>query len=275
VSLKYHYIGLDFGIGRYQPHAADDVLDNGYGDCKDKHTLLAALLQAVGIEAWPALIHAGRKLEADVPSPAQFNHVITVVPRGDRLIWLDTTPEVSPFGLILLGLRNKQALVIASAKPPVLMTTPENPPFPQEQKFSMTGKLTADGTFSGHAEQSYRGDPEVLLRDLFRRVPQSQWKETVQRLSYGLNFGGDVSNVKITPPDDLDRPFELSYDYVRKRYGDWENHQITAPLPPIGLEVAKDSREKKPLDPVLLGAVGKITYRSRVGATKALLHKTA
>ena len=48
VSLKYHYIGLDFGIGRYQPHAADDVLDNGYGDCKDKHTLLASLLKAVG-----------------------------------------------------------------------------------------------------------------------------------------------------------------------------------------------------------------------------------
>src|SRR5208282_779466 len=48
VSLKFHYIGLDFGIGRYQPHAADDVLDNGYGDCKDKHTLLASLLKAAG-----------------------------------------------------------------------------------------------------------------------------------------------------------------------------------------------------------------------------------
>ena len=264
VSLKYHYIGLDFGIGRYQPHAADDVLDNGYGDCKDKHTLLAALLQAVGIEAWPVLIHSRRKLELDVPSPAQFDHVITVVPRGDKLIWLDTTPEVSPYGLILVGLRNKQALVIPRAKPPVVMTTPENPPFPQEQKFSMTGTLAADGTFTGHCDQSYRGDTEVLLRQVFRQVSQSQWNQAVQRFSYGLNFGGDVSNVKITSPDDLDRPFELSYDYVRKRYGDWDNHQITAPLPPMGIEVAKDSREKKPLDPVLLGGVGKITYRSRI-----------
>lgn len=264
VSLKYHYIGLDFGIGRYQPHAADDVLDNGYGDCKDKHTLLAALLQAVGIEAWPVLIHGRRKLEVDVPSPAQFDHVITVVPRGDRLIWLDTTPEVSPYGLILLSLRNKQALVIPSGKPPVLMTTPENPTFPQEQKFSMAGKLAADGTFSGHAEQSYRGDSEVSLREVFREVAQSQWKEVVQRLSYRMNFGGDVSNVNITPPDDLDRPFELSYDYVRKNYGDWENRQVIQPLPPMGMEVAKDSKDQKPLDPVLLGAVGKITYHSRV-----------
>jgi len=51
VSLRFHYIGLDFGTGRYQPHAAEDVLENGYGDCKDKHTLLASLLKAAGYEA--------------------------------------------------------------------------------------------------------------------------------------------------------------------------------------------------------------------------------
>ncbi len=56
VALHIHYVGLDFGIGRYQPHAADDVLSNEYGDCKDKHTLLAALLKAAGIEAWPVLV---------------------------------------------------------------------------------------------------------------------------------------------------------------------------------------------------------------------------
>ena len=27
---------IAFGIGRYQPHAADDVLTNNYGDCKDR-----------------------------------------------------------------------------------------------------------------------------------------------------------------------------------------------------------------------------------------------
>src|SRR5579859_6121751 len=132
VSLKYHYIGLDFGIGRYQPHAADDVLGNGYGDCKDKHTLMAALLKAAGIDAWPALIHASRKLDPDVPSPAQFNHVITVVPNGGKFIWLDTTPEVAPYQLLMVTLRDKQALVIPLSKSPLLMTTPANAPFPEE-----------------------------------------------------------------------------------------------------------------------------------------------
>jgi transglutaminase-like putative cysteine protease len=174
VSLRFHYIGLDFGIGRYQPHTADDVLGNGYGDCKDKHTLLASSLKAAGYDAWPALIHSQRKLDPELPSPAQFNHVITVVPIADQLIWLDTTPEVAPYGLLLNVLRDKQALVISSTKGPVLMRTPQNPPFPEDQEFSVEGKLGPDDVFTGHVEQSYRGDTEVVMRSWLRQVAQSQ-----------------------------------------------------------------------------------------------------
>src|SRR5207237_10103180 len=56
VSKEYRYVSLSFGVGRYQPHAATEVLANGYGDCKDKHTLLASLLAAVGLLAFPARI---------------------------------------------------------------------------------------------------------------------------------------------------------------------------------------------------------------------------
>jgi len=264
VSLKFHYIGLDFGIGRYQPHAADDVLDNGYGDCKDKHTLLASLLKAAGIEAWPALIHSTRKLDPDVPSPAQFNHVITVVPLNGSYIWLDTTPEVARYRFLLLGLRNKQALTVPIDQPPRLITTPENPLEPQRQEFSMSGKLDSEGTFTGHAEQVFEGDVEVMMRAAFRQVPESQWKELLQRFSRGLNFGGEVSNVKVTPPDDIDKPLEFSYDYVRKEFGGWKYRQITAPLPPIGVESYRGITVKKPVEPYPLGSLGKVIYHSRV-----------
>ena len=119
VSTKYHYVSLSFGIGRYQPHPAEDVLENEYGDCKDKHTLLAALLKAAGYDAWPALINATRKIDPDVPSPGQFDHVITVVPQANKLLWLDTTPGVAPFGMLVSDLRDKQALVLPTGKPAV------------------------------------------------------------------------------------------------------------------------------------------------------------
>jgi tetratricopeptide (TPR) repeat protein len=264
VSLRFHYIGLSFGIGRYQPHAADDVLGNEYGDCKDKHILLASLLKAAGYDGWPALIHSTRKLNADVPSPAQFDHLITVVPSGGKLTWLDTTAEVAPYGLLMTVLRDKQALVIPSDKAPMLVKTPADPPFPQEQRFSAEGKLLSNGTFTGHVEQTYRGDLEVVLRTAFRQVPQAQWKELAQGFSQRLGFGGDVSNVQATPPEETEKPFHVSYDYLRKNYSAWESKQITPPLPPIGLEATNQPNETKPSEPIFLGALGEIVYLSKV-----------
>ena len=113
-------------------------------------------------------------------------------------------------------------------------------------------------------EQSFRGDVEVALRALFRQLAQSQWKEAMQGFSYRLGFAGDVSNVEVTPPEETDKPFRLSYDYLRKNYGDWEHKQITLPMPQMGVEVTKDSREEEPPEPVLLGGLGKIVYRSQV-----------
>ena len=125
VSTQFHYIGIAFGIGRYQPHYATDVLGNRYGDCKDKHTLLAALLGAAGIEAYPALINSFRDIDADLPSPSQFDHVITVVPHVNKVMtWLDATQEVAPFGYLAGGLRDKRALVMEGEKPATLVTTP-------------------------------------------------------------------------------------------------------------------------------------------------------
>ena len=42
VARNVRYVSISLGVGRYQPHSAADVLENGYGDCKDKHTLLSA-----------------------------------------------------------------------------------------------------------------------------------------------------------------------------------------------------------------------------------------
>src|SRR5271157_3158463 len=92
VARNVRYVSISLGIGRYQPHSASDVLQNGYGDCKDKHTLLSALLKAEGIQSYPVLIDSSRALDADVPSPAQFDHVITAARLETGLTWLDTTP---------------------------------------------------------------------------------------------------------------------------------------------------------------------------------------
>src|SRR5207237_6068376 len=169
-----HYIGIALGIGQYQPNAAAEFLSNGYGDCKEKHTLFSALLDAVVIKSYPALISSSRSIDPDIPSPAQFDHVIDFLPRGSTSIWLDTTPEVSPFAYLLTPLRGKQALVIADDKPPVLVTTPAKPLSWAVQWFKIAAKLKDDGTLEGSIENKVQGDDtEVGFRATFRTL--SAW----------------------------------------------------------------------------------------------------
>jgi len=265
VSTKFHYIGVAFGIGRYQPHAAAEVLANQYGDCKDKHTLLASLLEAARIKAYPALISASRELDADVPSPAQFDHVITAVPEAKSFVWLDTTAEVAPYGYLLSPLRDKEALVIPAEKPSALVTTPAGPPTKASETFHIDAELKDDGTLEGKVERSVSGDDrEVLLRAAFRRVPMPQWKDLIQQISYASGFSGEVSEVSASPPEKTDEPFHFAYTYTRKDFPQWSERRISSPVPPI-LAAAPD---EKPSHPILLGAIGEIRYESRVELPK-------
>src|SRR5713101_807293 len=252
VSTQYRYIGIAFGIGRYQPHAADDVLTNNYGDCKDKHTLLASLLQASGITLYPALINSSWKLDPDVPSPAQFDHIIGYLPQAkDKdAAWLDTTIEVAPFGYLVTRLRDKQALVMSGEKSIQLVTTPADPPFPSTTAFKIEGKLSDDGTFEAKVEDTIRGEVEVPIRAAFRQVPQPQWKDLVQQISYELGYSGTVSDVSASTPEAIGEPFHFSYSYNRREYPDWKSdHHFTVPGLPFFMPPVRDDAKY----PVWLG----------------------
>jgi tetratricopeptide (TPR) repeat protein len=267
VSTQFRYIGVAFGIGRYQPHSAADVLDNQYGDCKDKHTLLSSLLGAAGIKAYPALISSLREIDADVPSPSQINHVITVVPRTNGLVWLDSTAEVGPFEYLIPSLRGKHALVVWDDKPASLAVTPTDLPFKSSEKFHMDAVLSDAGTLEGNAEFSARGDTEYVLRSAFRSVPLPQWKELGQNIVAGLGFGGAVSEVTAGAPEKTDEPFHFSYKYTRKEYGDWPNRRILAPLGVIGLPAAPDEGLPSTV-PLWLGPPIEMVFEGRLQIPK-------
>ena len=264
VALHIHYVGLDFGIGRYQPHPADDVLSNEYGDCKDKHTLLASLLKAAGIEAWPVLISSSRELDPAMPSPAQFDHVITLVPLSGKLVWMDSTAEIAPIGVIFATLRDKQALAIPANKSAYLERTPAELPFPQSTLFDVEGKLSDQGTFTAHFDQTVHGDAELILRIVLRAIPQSQWKQFAQSYANDIGFAGEVKEPEISSIEQTGQPLHISYDYTREKYGEWDSHRISPPMPPFGVELAPGVKQIKPADDVDLGSPGEVDYSTTV-----------
>jgi len=90
------------------------------------------------------LIGSSHKLDPDVPSPAQFDYVITAVKfsnDGD-FTWLDSTAEIAPYGLILYQLRNKQALLSSDDANAGLHRTVADSPVKNLMSMSIEGKYT-------------------------------------------------------------------------------------------------------------------------------------
>jgi hypothetical protein len=228
VATNMRYIGVAFGIGRYQPHTAAEILSNQYGDCKDKHTLLAAMLAAAGIQSDAVLIGAGVRFNEAVPSPASFNHLITRATIAGKPVWLDTTAEVAPWAMLVSVTRDKQALVVPASGPATIAHTPVDPPLSNVETVESVGSLGADGVSTSHIVIAFRGDGEIAVRAAFRMLPPDKYDAIMQAIAKGIGFAGTTSNPEVTRPTDMTQPFKLSFDYKREKAGDWE-HLRTIP----------------------------------------------
>jgi tetratricopeptide (TPR) repeat protein len=265
VASNFRYVSLSFGLGRYQPHAAAEILGNRYGDCKDKHTLLASLLESVGLHAYPALINSSHEINPDVPSPSQFDHVITVVPLNGQYVWMDTTTEVAPFRLLAFPLRNKKALLIPGDRPATLVETPADPPFPNRQEMEIEGKVSDLGKLEVTVRLRARGDNELALRAAFRRVSPSEWRDLVQTLNVFYALPGQVSDVKTGDPADTSTPFQLEYRVSQPNYLDWSARKTQSALflPALGLPDADTDPDDKSA-PLRLGSPAETVVRLKL-----------
>ena len=241
VSTRIRYIGVAFGIGRYQPHAASDVLHNQYGDCKDKALLLTSLLAAAGIPSDAALIGAGVRFNAAVPSPGAFNHLITHLRVGGQEVWLDTTEEIAPYRMMYYGLRDHEALVVPPAGTAVMEKTPKDPPFASAQTWITKGSLNADGISESHIVITLRGDDELALRAVVRQISPSQYEEAMQRFANGMGYAGTTSHAHFSPPEDTTVPFTIEFDYHREKAGDWPNLKTIPQLAPVSLPTVDEA----------------------------------
>lgn len=266
VAKNFRYVSLSLGQGRYQPHAAADVLANQYGDCKDKHTLLSSMLIAAGLHGYAALMNSSRKIDADVPSPGQFDHVITAIPLGNETLWADTTAEVAPFRLLAPSLRDKKALVVSPTGPARLETTPAEPPFVSNELVDLVGSVSELGQLKGHAHLALRGDAEMEYRLLFRRTARSDWKQLGYILCAAIGLrGGDGTAIKTSDVGDLAKPFEVDFDFSSNEFLDWSSKKakVALPLPPTELSYV-DPDKQEGSKPIQLGAPVDTTYRLKL-----------
>jgi transglutaminase-like putative cysteine protease len=162
MKKNIRYVGVYLSFERIVPNEAATVLQNRFGDCKDKATLMMALLAAKGIAAEQALVDLGRAYTlTDPPVSGAFNHVILYLPEFD--LYDDPTANLSAFGVMSFYTYDKP-VVRVSAAGARLTHTPAMRPADHTTYSKTSINVAADGTVTGQTEESDTGAFAATLR---------------------------------------------------------------------------------------------------------------
>ncbi len=231
VSRNIRYVNVVLGIGGVEPHSANTILTNRYGDCKDHVVLLTALLAARGIPAEMVIINYGNAYAlSDVVNGAQHNHMISYLPEFE--LYLDTTAEALPFGSLDFEESGKQVLHLGSTGP-VRRTTPLLTQQDVISSLRTTASLRADGTIIGTSVTTASGTEALALRNRSKTFQAGGTKSVIERLR---NIGEPGYGTMIrNDPTTQDPTFTLVGNFTldpRPEYLDG------APFaPPVGFQV--------------------------------------
>lgn len=90
---EIRYLGFVNGLNSHKPHSPLKVLDQRYGDCKDKSFLLSEILKIYGLDSSPVLVHSTRgfSLDNNVPSPDIFDHCVVQFKKDNNTYFIDPT----------------------------------------------------------------------------------------------------------------------------------------------------------------------------------------
>lgn len=252
VSQDVRYVSLAFGDGRYRPRNAELVLSTQYGDCKDKHALLASLAREAGFTVEAVLINTLRPLDEAIPSPGQFNHVISrITGRGLSPIWIDGTSAVTRPGVLLMSLRGKKGLLAGPT--PELVVTPAMLGDPQHVRVVITGAYQADGRYRASVRREFRGDVEAGMRALMAGADQQARRQVAEAQAKDDGYGKNTKVVRVASaePTDLVAPFWWEYD-VEAAYTSPNRataYQFWLPAPDLELPASDDDQEAVDLGP--------------------------
>ena len=80
-------------MNAFKPTPSTQVLNQRFGDCKDKSLLLISLLKKIDVEAYPLLVHSshGQNLLEVLPSHNAFDHCVVNFEYNDQEFFVDPT----------------------------------------------------------------------------------------------------------------------------------------------------------------------------------------
>ena len=264
VQDDIRYVAIELGIGGWQPHAASDVFSHHFGDCKDKATLMSAMLKEIGVESYYVVVNTNRgAVNEKTPAVNWFNHVILAIklPEGvndpsmravlqnkdlGRLLIFDPTDELTPFGYLRGQLQANYALLVTDAGGE-LVELPELPA--GLNGIRRIGKLTLTpaGTLTGEVTEIRMGDRGAAQRYAMRSATTNKDKiKPIESLLSGSLTNYQITKATVSNLTHNDQPFEYDYSLVAQDYAKLAGNLLLVRPRVVGIKSSALLETKEP-----------------------------
>ncbi len=229
------YVAIEIGVGGYKPHTASDVFTHRYGDCKDKATVLSAMLAQIGVKSYYIIVNATRGVVTrDVPPSLRFNHMILAIalpeasypkpmpamyehPKLGHLLIFDPTNDVVPFGQIPYYEQDNYGLLVGE-QGGELIHMPLSPPEANGVFRNAKLKLLPDGTLQGEIEERYTGWNAMLGREYLQHETENDRKKIIERLVANSLGNFQLDKYELLNANDIDQDLIIKFNFSAAHY---------------------------------------------------------
>lgn len=227
VVQNTRYVALEFGIHGYKPYRCAQIFARGFGDCKDKATLIVTMLGALGIKATPVIVRTANKgdIETTPASLAPFDHMIAYVPSLD--LYLDGTAEYTGSQELPAMDRGAMALQVdeGAAK---LVHLPDPPASASVSTHRLDAVLTADGAAQVDWRVEVTGVEAAEWRVRFHAAATR--KQRVQQAIASLLPGSEVVAVDTGNLEDVEQRVTIHVRAKTPQFARTDGDTLTVPL---------------------------------------------
>lgn len=265
VQTDIRYVAIELGIGGYQPHAAADVFNHRYGDCKDKTTLMSSMLKEIGIESYYVIINTERgSITPQVPvHVGGFDHAIIAIrlpddlndptlvavvqhPNLGRLLFFDPTDELTPLGTLRGVLQANYGLLV-TPEGGELTALPQLSPALNGVQRSAKLELTSSGTLSGNVSEIRVGDRAAYQRYALRSATKETDKIKPIEALVGQSLSAyRLTKASVTNLNQTDKPFGFTYSLIADNYAKSVGNLLLVRPRVIGLKSSDLLETKEP-----------------------------
>ena len=215
---EIRYVGIEYGQAGYQPHQAQEIFKNKYGDCKDKAVLFVAMLEAAGIPGHLVLIGTyGTPVTSEDFPAVNFNHCIAAVELDKKLVFLDITAEVCSFGDLPADDQERK-VVVFKKDGYTIVSTPVIPPEGNFINYVTRITLQDDETITASRQVRGLGEFDQMQRFWLRYTPANLIEQGLKEKVQSMVTSGNLLAYEYENADTLDKPIKLTYTFEGRNF---------------------------------------------------------